>query len=425
MRSPTANTWSTVIETMDATAAQSFTATVTGGLSTGTVRVWTTQVSSSNPANHLVRAADITPSNGTFTLNLQPGFVYTLTTTTGGGKGTATSPAAAAMALPYSDNYDSYAVGKEAKYLADMQGAFETSNCGGGRAGRCVRQMSPRAPITWDTLSDPYALLGDTTWSNYRIASDVLLETTGYAEIIGRATWQHAFGPAGLDAYYLRVSNTGAWNVYRNDVNNVMTSVRSGTVASWALNTWHTLALTFSGSTITAQIDGNQVTSFTDATWSVGQVGIGTSQTETAQFDNLSVTAVSGPPPPVSGPLVGVASNRCLDVPNQSQTNGVQLVIWDCNGGVNQQFAYTAAQELRVYGTKCLDVNGQSTSPGAKVQIWDCTGGNNQKWTMNADGTVVGVQSGLCLDVTSASTANGALIETWTCNGGGNQRWHR
>ena len=59
------------------------------------------------------------------------------------------------------------------------------------------------------------------------------------------------------------------------------------------------------------------------------------------------------------------------------------------------------------------------------MQIWDCNGGANQKWTINADGTIVGVQSGLCLDVTGASTANGTLIEIWTCNGGGNQRWHR
>ena len=116
--------------------------------------------------------------------------------------------------------------------------------------------MSPRAPITWDSLSDPYALLGDVGWANYRVASDVLLENAGYAEIIGRATWQHAFGPAGLDAYYLRASNTGAWSLLRNNTDNAMTTLRSGTVAALGTNTWHTLALTFSGSNLTAQIDG-------------------------------------------------------------------------------------------------------------------------------------------------------------------------
>jgi hypothetical protein len=422
LRSPGTGDYSVVIETMDATAAQSFTATVTGGLSTGTVRVWSTAV---NGSDNLVRGADLTPSGGTFTLNLQPGRVYTLTTTTGPGKSTATGPAAASFALPYTDSYDSYAVGREAKYLADMQGAFEVTACGGGRAGRCVRQMSPRAPITWDALSDPYALLGDVGWSNYRVATDVLLEQAGYVEVIGRATWQHAFGPAGLDAYYLRISNTGAWSVLRNDTNNAMTTLRSGTRAALGLNTWHTLALTFSGSTITAQVDGATLVTFTDTVWSVGQVGIGTSQTETAQFDNLSVTAVAGPPPPVSGRLMGVQSGRCLDVPNQSQTNGTAVVIWDCNGGLNQNWTLQSNGALQVYGTKCLDVLNHATAPGSTVAIWDCSGAANQRWTFNADGTIVGIESGLCLDVTGQGTANGTSVKIWTCNGGANQRWTR
>src|SRR6185369_16745656 len=117
----------------------------------------------------------------------------------------------------------------------------EVTTCGAGRAGRCVRQMSPRAPITWDTISDPYALLGDVGWSNYTVSSDVLLEQAGYVELIGRAGAQHAFGPAGLNAYYLRVANTGAWSLLRNDTNNTMTTVRSGTVPALGTNSWHTL----------------------------------------------------------------------------------------------------------------------------------------------------------------------------------------
>src|SRR5439155_3535834 len=124
-----------------------------------------------NPADLFVHSADVTPSNGTFTVTLQPGTIYTLTTGTGQGKGTATGLAAGSFALPYSDSYDSDAVGTEARFLADMQGAFEVVACGAGRTGRCVRQMSPRAPITWDSLSDPYALLGDIGWTNYSVPS--------------------------------------------------------------------------------------------------------------------------------------------------------------------------------------------------------------------------------------------------------------
>jgi hypothetical protein len=410
---------------MDATAAQTFTATVTGGLSTSTVHVWSTALGSSNAADYFVHTADVTPSGGTFSVTLQPGTLYTLTTGTGQGKGTATSPAAAGLALPYTDSYDAYAVGSEARYLADMQGAFEAVGCGGGRTGRCVRQMTPRAPITWDALSDPYALLGDVGWSNYSVSSDVLLEQAGYVEIIGRAGTQHAFGPAGLNAYYLRVSNTGAWSVFRNDVNNTNTVLRSGTVAAPGTNTWHKLTLTFSGTTITAGIDAATVATITDTTWSVGQIGIGTSQGETAQFDNLSIVSVAGPPPPPSGPLLSAQSARCLDVPGVSMTNGTQVEIWDCNGGANQQWTQLGSGALRVYTNKCLDVLNHATAPGSPVAIWDCNGGTNQQWRSNADGTIVGVESGLCLDVTGQGTANGTLIEVFTCSGAANQRWSR
>jgi hypothetical protein len=123
--------------------------------------------------------------------------------------------------------------------------------------------------------------------------------------------------------------------------------------------------------------------------------------------------------------LRGVGSNRCLDVPGRSTTNGTLLEIWDCNGGTNQQWASLSNGELQVYGSKCLDVPGNSTAAGTRVDISNCTGGANQQWNLNSDGTVVGRGSGLCLDVTGAGTANGTAVEIWTCNGGSNQHWTR
>jgi hypothetical protein len=126
-----------------------------------------------------------------------------------------------------------------------------------------------------------------------------------------------------------------------------------------------------------------------------------------------------------SGVLRGTSSNRCLDVPGQATTNGTLLQIWDCNGGANQQWTALSNGELQVYGNKCLDVPNHATTAGTRVEIWDCNGGANQQWTLNADGTVVGRESGLCLDVTGAGTANGTAVEIWTCNGGANQKWSR
>ncbi len=122
--------------------------------------------------------------------------------------------------------------------------------------------------------------------------------------------------------------------------------------------------------------------------------------------------------------LRGAGSGRCLDDPNGSTTNGVQLQIWDCSGGANQLWTATAGNQLQVLG-KCLDAYANQTTPGTKVELWDCNGGANQQWRFNADGTITGVQSGLCLDVTGAATGNGTPVELWSCNGGSNQKWTR
>ncbi|MGD6741162.1 endo-1,4-beta-xylanase [Streptomyces sp. BH106] len=128
-------------------------------------------------------------------------------------------------------------------------------------------------------------------------------------------------------------------------------------------------------------------------------------------------------PPTGGGQTKGVASGRCLDVPNSSTTDGTQVQLWDCSGGTNQQWTATASGELKVYGNKCLDAAG--TANGAKVQIYGCSGADNQKWRLNSDGSIVGVQSGRCLDAVGAGTANGTLIQLYSCSNGSNQRWTR
>ncbi|GAA2559302.1 ricin-type beta-trefoil lectin domain protein [Winogradskya consettensis] len=130
----------------------------------------------------------------------------------------------------------------------------------------------------------------------------------------------------------------------------------------------------------------------------------------------------SGNPNAPAGTLVSAASNRCVDDPNWSQTDGTLIGIWDCNVGTNQLWTRTPAGQLVVYG-KCLDAFDNQTTPGTKIELWTCNGGPNQQWRSNADGTITGVQSGLCLDVTGGATTNGTALELWTCTGAANQRW--
>ncbi|MEU6025239.1 ricin-type beta-trefoil lectin domain protein [Micromonospora sp. NPDC047134] len=126
------------------------------------------------------------------------------------------------------------------------------------------------------------------------------------------------------------------------------------------------------------------------------------------------------PPPSSATQIVGVQSNRCIDVPNSSRNNGTRVQLYDCHGQANQSWTYTASRQLQVYGNMCLDAAG--TGNGAAVQIYNCHSGANQQWNVNSNGTISNVQSGRCLDVWS--TANGAQVQLYDCHGGNNQRFN-
>ena len=140
---------------------------------------------------------------------------------------------------------------------------------------------------------------------------------------------------------------------------------------------------------------------------------------------------VSGAPAPgaqaavaAGAPITGVASKRCLDVPNGSTANRTIVVLYDCNGGANQSWTVAASGEITVYGgAKCLEVRGRATTSGADVQISDCIGGDWQKWRLETDGTIRGVASGLCLSVKDRKTANRSSVQIASCAGGDWQKW--
>ncbi|MDG4856619.1 RICIN domain-containing protein [Streptomyces sp. T-3] len=207
---------------------------------------------------------------------------------------------------------------------------------------------------------------------------------------------------------------------YQSAANNVFENVGTWAYGQlWANNNTGNLTLTdnwttSSGTNITSGSRGN-VNSGTvvvsGGNWPSGARSVMTSAgvRDQAQQNNVMV--------------VGGQSGRCVDVPGAGTANGTQTQLWDCHGGSNQRWTYTASKQLTVNGNKCLDANGAGTANGTKAIIWDCNGQTNQQWNVNANGTITGVQSGLCLDVSGNGTANGTLIHLWTCHGGSNQQW--
>jgi O-glycosyl hydrolase len=431
LRSPNGKDYSTIVETVDATATQTLSVTVAGGLSTGTVHVWATDVNSGNPADWFVHTTDLTPSGGKFTVSLKPGFLYSITTTTGQGKGTAKPPAGHGLALPYTDSFDGYPVGHEARYLADMDGAFEIVNCGGGRAGQCVRQMAPQQPVVWRNGNrDPSALLGDLGWKDYTARADVLLEHTGYVELQGRVGTQ-GHDPSLVNAYFLRVTDKGAWSIVKS-TQTTPTTLASGTATALGTNSWHTLALAFKGTAITASVDGTKVGSVTDASYTAGQVGIATSQTINAQFDNLAV-ATGAAPPTISGTykLINKNSGLALSVVGGSSTDGALIEQATDSGATSRQWVVTPVNggfyKLVNRGSGlALDVPGGSATAGTRLDQHTDNGSTGEQWQLTASGdtyTLTSRASGLVADVKSHSTVAGAPVIEWPANNGTNQQW--
>jgi hypothetical protein len=223
--------------------------------------------------------------------------------------------------------------------------------------------------------------------------------------------------PSGVQI--MATSQGGNWTLVVNNLNN---SVQDVDVAFSALNNVSaTSAYRTSGSQNLASIALPAV--------GAGRASLNLPAQSITTYvfkQNGGTVPTTGPTtPPSGGTLIGEASGRCLDVPNAATANSTAVALWDCGTGANQQWAATAAGELRVYGTKCLDARAQGTTPGTVVDIYDCNGGTNQQWTLGSDGTVRGRQSGLCLDAYAAGTANGTAVILWTCTGGANQRWRR
>ncbi|MER5638895.1 ricin-type beta-trefoil lectin domain protein [Kitasatospora sp. NPDC002227] len=407
--------YSTVLETVDATAAQTANFTVSGGLSTGTVHVWSTDLTSADPGNWFVHSQDVTPAGGKYSLTLQPGRVYTVTTTTGQGKGTATPPAAAPLALPYADSFETPATTTSPKYFTDMNGAFQTVSCGGGRSGTCLRQMAATTPIRWtdEPYNAPYTFMGDGGWANYTVTADTLFEQSGTVELLGRVN-QQGRNNNGLNAYHLRVSDTGAWSIDRSDTSWNFTTLASGTTTAPGTGSWHSVAFKLEGTTLTASLDGRTLGSAIDAVFTNGQAGLGVTGYRTEQFDNFALTA--GTSTNHTGPVSSGLAGKCMDA-----SAPTAVALWDCTGTAAQ--TWTWSNGTLTHGGKCLDVTGQGTVNGTLVETWACNGGANQQWTPQPDGTLKSTQSGRCLDDPGFTTTNGTQLEIWDCNGGANQRW--
>jgi hypothetical protein len=84
LKSPNGSDWSSIVETTRATGPQTVKLTVSGGLSTEPVHVWSTDLVSGDRSQWFVRGKALVPdADGSVTMTLQPDSIDSFTTTTG------------------------------------------------------------------------------------------------------------------------------------------------------------------------------------------------------------------------------------------------------------------------------------------------------------------------------------------------------
>jgi hypothetical protein len=290
LKSPSGADYSTIVETTSAKDPSLLTLSVNGNPSKKAVQVWATNLDGKSDQDFFVHLPDLSAdAAGRYQFKLLPNYIYTFSTVTGAGKGTATAPPLNALSLPYSDNFDGYKVGQEARYVSDMQGSYEVQPCTGGRPGKCLQQMASVKPIEWQDDSDAFTLLGDPSWEDYTVSVDAILTKPGEVELIGRAGTQRR-PQSHQQGYFFRVSDTGAWSLFKSDSRGKHTDLAKGSVAPIGVGSWHRFSLSFNNDRITAHLDGTEVTAVTDSSYLAGQVGLGLTSYDTDQFDNLFIT---------------------------------------------------------------------------------------------------------------------------------------
>jgi galactosylceramidase len=339
LKSP-GNDYSVIFETKQATNTQSVTFHVGGGLTTGPLCVWRSDVH-----EQFARLADIAPVDGTFTLELAPQAVYSISSTTGQQKGSFPEiPPARAFPFPYYETFDEYAdpgqYGWLPHYTADIASVFEIAARPDG-TGKCLRQVVGQKPQSWAPEWMPYTIIGDEHWRDYEVSADVFLDNGGWAGVMGRVNnVGDGYGctPRG---YYFRLAANGAYALVAingkkgavglgdkehqeklraaalagNSGEKGEKQMVGGTVANFDVKQWHNVKLQFAGEVITGYMDGAPVVCVTNRLFSHGMAGLvtGDAQTRnTACFDNLLINANGAPPP---APTVFAASQTPIYKP--------------------------------------------------------------------------------------------------------------
>lgn len=261
-----------------------------------------------NLTDYFVKQPDIiVRADGSFSLSLSPGDLWTVSTVStmhkGGTASGALPPPVAPFPPTWADNFDSCPLTQEAPYFTDQTGVWE---CVGDAArGTVMRQVVPMKPLGWRPDEQrPFTIFAaNISWSDVDVSIDVRLASSTDVALIGARANPNCCGRVitGEDfmpGAWVAVSADG-WVLY-NAISNVTTE--EGVLARGSLSPkapaageWHTLRLIvgetasffFDGA---VQLQGFNLTQLVPVT---GFVGIGTGNWgQFVDFDRFNVSLI-------------------------------------------------------------------------------------------------------------------------------------
>lgn len=227
-----------------------------------------------------VQSRDLTVTGGAVNVTVPAYSICTLTTTTGQQKGQPAHaiPEATSFPLPYTDNFQSYELGKQPLYTIDQSGAYEIHE-GGRNGAKCLKQIITQSikPVDWERRAtpSPYTILGGQELKNYRAGFDFYLEAVaepnyeGYV-MLGVRCNHSPMANVPPECYNLRIFTDGRWQLRRAAL-----VLESGVLTGVTQETWHSIELSVCDDMIYVYYDGALFISWQDQELPSGNVIIG------------------------------------------------------------------------------------------------------------------------------------------------------
>ncbi|MCW6005250.1 DUF1080 domain-containing protein, partial [Micromonospora sp. CPCC 205371] len=162
------------------------------------------------------------------------------------------------------------------------------------------------------TSSDARARAGSTSWTNYTVTTRVkptaVNGSNRFVAVLARAQSATSY-------YYLALRSNNTVEL-KKLVNGSSTTFATASV-TFTLNTWYTLSLEVSGSTLRGTVNGGTPLTATDTQFSSGQIGVATFNAS-ARFDDVLVTDGPGPTPTTTSPTTPPSSPPVTSPPPPS-----------------------------------------------------------------------------------------------------------